>query len=145
MKVLCSDDWYTKIFNSLFEEAAKYTWNDLKEGPFTGPFWGWMHANQHSASKKAILYLLLHPHIRSFRVRAALGKRDYQPLLHDLQLQPLDDNVPNVVGTYLLADRCHPHPKLLQADMGYCGQALVGCKTEGLEEIILGGLRGIAP
>jgi hypothetical protein len=120
---LRSDRWYTEIFNSLFEEAAKFTWKDPEKGPFTGPLWGWMNANRHSASKEAILHILLHPHIRSFRVRAALGKRDHKSLFLDLQLQPLDSTVPNVVGTYFLAGRRRSYAKVLKADMGYIGQA----------------------
>lgn len=118
-----SDRWYTKIFNTLFEETAKFTWKDEEKGPFTGPLWNWMNANRHSASKEAILRILLHPLIRSFRVRAALGKRDYKNLFLDLQLQPLDSTVPNVVGTYFLAGRRRSSAQVLKNDIGYAGQA----------------------
>jgi hypothetical protein len=82
-----------------------------------------MNANRDRTSKEAILQIMLHPHIRSFRVRAALGKRDYKDLFSDLQLSPLDSSVPNVVGTYFLAGRRQSDAKVLTADLGYTGQA----------------------
>jgi hypothetical protein len=82
-----------------------------------------MSANSQKNSRQAILQILLHPHIRSFRVRAALGKRNWQSLFSDLESESLDKEAPNVVATYLLQGRRRPDSSVLQADMGYCGKA----------------------
>ena len=101
------DRWYTEIFNKLFEEAARYDWKSSEKGPFTNFFWRWLTANQHNTRKEAILKILLHPHVRSLPVRAALGKRDYKSLFQDLQMQSLDSDVPNVIATYFLGGEPH--------------------------------------
>jgi hypothetical protein len=118
-----SDRWYTEILDSLFEEASKYTRYTTDDGPFTRTLWLWMSANSQKNSRQTILQILLHPHIRSFRVRAALGKRNWQSLFSDLESESLDKEAPNVVATYLLQGRRRPDSSVLQADMGYCGKA----------------------
>src|SRR5450755_3247646 len=82
-----------------------------------------MSENSQKNSRQAILQILLHPHIWSFRVRAALGIRKWQSLFSDLESESLDKEAPNVVATYLLQGRRRPDSSVLQADMGYCGKA----------------------
>jgi hypothetical protein len=118
-----SDRWYAEILDSLFKEASNYTRYTTDDGPFTRTMWLWMSANSQENSRQAILQILLHPHIRSFRVRAALGKRNWQSLFTDLESESLDKEAPNVVATYLLQGRRRPDSSVLQADMGYCGKA----------------------
>jgi hypothetical protein len=118
-----SDRWYAEIFDSLFEEASKYTRYTTSDGPFTRKLWLWMSANSQKNSRQAILQILLHPHIRSFRVRAALGKLNWQSLFSDLESESLDKGAPNVAATYFLQGRRRPDSSVLQADMGYCGKA----------------------
>lgn len=123
LRILRSDRWYTEILHKLFEEAAKFTQKDHSKGPFTGPLWGWMYANRHEDSQTAFLRILLHPHIRSYRVRAALGGQSYESLFDDLQLRSLDTRAPNVMGTYFLAGRRRSDSEFLKADIAYVGQA----------------------
>ena len=129
LRILRSDHWYTEILHNLFEEAAKFTWKDHSKGPFTLPLWGWIYANRHKDSKTAILRILLHPHIWSYRVRAALGGQSYESLFDDLQLRPLDTRAPNAIGLYFLAGRRRSGSEFLKADIAYIGQACA-LKTE---------------
>jgi hypothetical protein len=120
----------------MFEESRKYTRYTTDEGPFTAILWRWMEGNSDEESRQAVLRLLLHPHIRSFLVRAALGKLNWEYLASDLGLQSLETytNVPNVAAIYMLHGRRRPDSSDLQVDMGYCGEAAATTfrtKTEG--------------
>lgn len=81
-----------------------------------------MFANSQQTSRQAILEILLHPHIRSFRVRAALGKRDWQSLVSDLGCESLDKDAPDVAAICSLRTTSTDSSGL-EADLAYAGKA----------------------
>jgi hypothetical protein len=80
-----------------------------------------MMANSSEHSRQAILNILLHPQVRSFRVRAALGKRDWQSISSDLDFKSLDIDVPDVFATYYIQGQPWPNLSILYQRMEYCG------------------------
>jgi hypothetical protein len=116
---LQSDCWYTQILYGIFDEALRWTQRDVLDG--TSPFsvTMWLYCITNASKRDTILEMLLHPFVRSFRVRAALGQGNWNNLLSELPKQPLPlvsscNQIPNVAAIYLLG--C---PTML-----YCGQAL---------------------
>jgi hypothetical protein len=88
------------------------------------PFWKWLQANQDKDSRDYILGILLHPHTRSFKVRAAIGKRDWKNLSAELQMKPLDREVPDVLGTYHLEGERRCGAATLEKNERYCGRGI---------------------
>ena len=75
------------------------------DSPFAFPMLRWLQANSDMKTRNALLELLLHPHARSYRCRAALGQRNQRLIFDILESYPLTQcgkAGPNVVGTYLL-------------------------------------------
>lgn len=71
----------------------------------------------------AVLAILLHPHVRSFRVRAALGRDSWTNLMSELGLVPLHTPAPPVAAIYFLRGHRRAASGELARDIGYCGKA----------------------
>lgn len=113
---------YREIVYSLFNNASSYTEGALlPDVCISRKLWRWMTTN--SDQIETILRILLHPHIRSFRVRAALGRDQWQSLMSDLESVPLVTLAPPVPITYFLRGYRRPNAVELSMDMGYCGRA----------------------
>jgi hypothetical protein len=118
-----ADEWYSEIFQHLFEKASESSLKDWKESPFDCHLLRWMNVNGDEEARGGILRILLHPQVRSFAVRNATGKQDFKNLLSDLQFFPLASTPPNVIAVYFLLGCHRPGSKALKSDMGYVGQA----------------------
>ncbi|KAF5573978.1 aminodeoxychorismate synthase [Fusarium subglutinans] len=119
------DEWYMSVLDSLFHELSNYPPQAIDSSPFGDSVYFWMLANYNESSRKALLSLLLHPHVRSFRVRSAIGGNDWSDLntrLESFSLAKDMSKIPSVVGTYFLHGQ-HRSGGLLSRDMGYVGQA----------------------
>jgi len=93
------------ILDQIFEMALKTNEESVPDSPFAFPMLRWLQANSDMKTRNALLEFLLHPHVRSYRCRAALGQRNQQLIFDILESYPLTQcgkAVPNVVGTYLL-------------------------------------------
>ncbi|KAF2192814.1 hypothetical protein K469DRAFT_694852 [Zopfia rhizophila CBS 207.26] len=123
-QILNHDRHYEKIVHRIFDMAFQYTHKSLEKSPSTMPFWKWLEANQDKDSRDKILGILLHPHTRSFKVRAAIGKRDWKNLSTELQMKPLDREVPNVLGTYHLEGERRYDAATLEKNGRYCGRGI---------------------
>lgn len=87
--------------------------------------WRWLDANSCIETRKAILDMLLDPRVRSFRVRAALGRQTWTNLASELHFYDLmSEDIPPVAATYLiLGCRRLDDSVQLESDMAYVGQA----------------------
>ncbi|KAM0483610.1 hypothetical protein ACHAPX_002102 [Trichoderma viride] len=125
------DYWYTAIFNNILNAAASYTWETLKSSPFDLAYFRWLQSNNTDAARDAILMVLLHSHVRSFRNRAALGQRDWKDLFGRLESKSLADEIgqiPNLIGVYALHAPCKAESA--HGEMAYVGQA---CSLSGFD------------
>ncbi|KAH0528128.1 hypothetical protein TsFJ059_003028 [Trichoderma semiorbis] len=119
------DKWYVEIFNRIFKEITRYSEETIEESPFRLNNFRWLSANADDTSREAILKVLLHPHVRSFRTRNALGKTNWDSLHSALESFPLmgdHSQIPAVIGTYTLLGKCR-QGGALSHDMAYVGQA----------------------
>lgn len=124
--VLRYDRWYTEIIDNMFEAASKHTHEVLDTKPVARSLFRWISANFHATARQAIRRILLHPHIRPYRVRAELGRKNWQSLHSRLatnSLELLDKQPPNVFGTYLLHGQRRRGPSEPQKNMAYYGKA----------------------
>src|SRR3954469_6480104 len=109
----------------MFEAASKHTHEVLDTRLVVRSLFCWMSANFHASARKAIRRILLHSHLRPYRVRAELGRKNWQSLHSRLatnSLELLDKQPPNVFGTYLLHSQCRRSSPELQKNMAYCGK-----------------------
>lgn len=93
------------VLDLIFDTSLKTTIENITESPFTIQTLRWFQANADQKTRNRLLEFLLHPHVRSYRCRAALGQRDQRRLfdiLESLPLTPCGTAIPNVIGTYLL-------------------------------------------
>jgi hypothetical protein len=93
------------ILDQIFEMALKTNEESVPDSPFAFPMLRWLQANSDMKTRNALLEFLLHPHVRSYRCRAALGQLNQRLIFDILESYPLTQcgkAVPNVVGTYLL-------------------------------------------
>jgi hypothetical protein len=123
--VLRHDRWYTEIIDNIFEAASKHTHEALDTRLVTRSLFRWISANFHATARQAIRRILLHPHVRLYRVRAELGRKNWQSLHSRLatnSLELLNKQPPNVFGTYLLHGQRRCGSSELQKNMAYCGK-----------------------
>ncbi|RFN49576.1 homeodomain-like protein [Fusarium flagelliforme] len=130
-KVRNHDKWYTSIFENAFDSSDETTNPLSPKSLFSGVQLDWMKSNSDEKTKSALLRLLLHPHSRSFRNRAAIGHRDDRAMFRILESYPLSSGaklVPNCIGTYFVWGEPRHAATDENADCsdytGYCGQAL---------------------
>ncbi|KAH7176722.1 hypothetical protein EDB81DRAFT_49386 [Dactylonectria macrodidyma] len=119
------DQWYKSILDNIFKTLSRCSDDNLDSSPFHESAFRWLCANANVCSQQAILDILLHPHVRSYRNRAALGSGDWCDLFRALETFSLADQtsqVPSVIGTYALWGRRHDR-RTLNHDMVYIGQA----------------------
>jgi len=90
---------------------------------FSIPFYKWLLANSTLENRQRITNILLHPHVRSLQVRAALGRRNWSSLYADLPFEQFETTVPNVAAVYFLNGRRYVNANGLHQDIGYVGQA----------------------
>lgn len=93
------------VLNLIFDASLKTTIENITESPFTAQALRWFQANADMKTRNGLLEFLLHPHVRSYRCRAALGQPDQRHLfdiLETLPFTPCGSAIPNVIGTYLL-------------------------------------------
>ncbi len=124
--VLRHNRWYTEIIDNIFYAASKHTHEALDTRLVTRSLFRWMSANSHATALQAIRRILLHPHVRPYRVRAELGRKKWQSLHSRLatnSLELLDKQPPNIFGTYLLHGQRRRGSSELQKTMAYCGKA----------------------
>lgn len=122
-----SDHWYGLILDAIFDEASRVPLEDVAahKTPFTVQSWRWLNANSSIETRKAILNMLLDPRVRSFRVRAALGRQDWTNLASELHFYDLvSEDIPAVAATYLILGCRHLNSSVqLESDMAYVGQS----------------------
>lgn len=94
-----------EIVYGLFNYASRYTEATLlPDVCISRKLWRWMTTN--SDQIETILSILL----RSFRVRAALGRGQWQSLMSDIESVPLVTPAPPVPATYFLRGYADPTP-----------------------------------
>jgi hypothetical protein len=93
------------------------------KGQYSVSFWNWAIANTSDDARRRITKMLMDPRVRSFRIRAALGRRDFTDIYTELPFEPLDGPAPNIAGVYLLNGRVASRERQDKADLGYVGQA----------------------
>ncbi|CAH0049270.1 unnamed protein product [Clonostachys solani] len=99
------DQWYKGILDNIYQALSYSSNENLDTSPFHESMFRWLCANSSAASQQAILDVLLHPHVRSYRTRAVLGRQDWRDLFHSLETFSLATQVPripSVIGTYAL-------------------------------------------
>ncbi|KAH7153114.1 hypothetical protein EDB81DRAFT_446698 [Dactylonectria macrodidyma] len=99
------DGDYIAILNKLFEEAISTPEDRVQNSPCTLLMLRWLKKNSSERNRNALCELLLHPHIRSFRTRAALGQHSQDSIFEVLEtcrLTRTGKGIPNVFGIYLL-------------------------------------------
>ncbi|KAG8350387.1 hypothetical protein FVEN_g11427 [Fusarium venenatum] len=127
-KIQQHDGWFLSIFERIFDASGSTTNPKSPKSLFTGVMLDWMKSNSDEKIRNALLSFLLHPHVRSFSCRAALGHRDVRSLFHILEshtLVPDGKGILNMIGIYFL----HGVPEDsdtadLSEHSGYCGQAM---------------------
>ena len=128
------DQWYAEILDILFDRASEGS-ESLSNGNQTFSIlnFRYLSANLHPDLRKNLLAFLLHPHVRSLRVRAALGRRDLRLVVKELPSKQLECRPPDVFGTYFLQGRSDSgdgsHPRI---DLGYVGQAAGVSSNDGI-------------
>ncbi|KAF4472985.1 Aminodeoxychorismate synthase [Fusarium albosuccineum] len=119
------DKWYMEVIDGIFTELSCHSERTMKASPFGHNTYRWLSANTSEASRASMCRVLLHPHVRSFRTRSALGNSNWDGLFNRLESFSLMDElsqIPSVIGTYFL----HGQRRLggaLVHDMAYVGQA----------------------
>lgn len=122
INVLRHDRWYTKIIDNIFNASSRQNLQALDAGSM---LLRWQTANSCATAQKDIRRILLHPHVRPYRVRAELGRNNWQSLYSRLateSLVPGNTPAPNVFGTHLLQGQCRLGSSELQKNMVYCGK-----------------------
>lgn len=117
MSILRDDRWYTEILDTLFDYTLKHTHKALDTRFVGKPLFRWISANFHTTVRQATRRIVLHPHVHLYRVRAELGRMDWQTLHSCVATNLLDlmnKEPPNVFGTYLLHGQCQPNSSDLQ-------------------------------
>lgn len=93
------------VLDLIFDASLKMTIESTPKSMFTTQTLHWFQANADTKTRSRLLEFLLHPHVRSYRCRAALGQQDQRRLfdiLESLPLTPCGSAIPSVIGTYLL-------------------------------------------
>ncbi|KAI9147671.1 Aminodeoxychorismate synthase [Paramyrothecium foliicola] len=125
MNIRRHDEWYKSILDNIFKALSCFSDDNLNSSPFHESGFRWLCANANTGSQQAILDVLLHPHVRSFRNRAVLGSGDWSDAFCALETFSLTDQasqVPAIIGTYALYGRRRAQ-SALSHDMVYIGQA----------------------
>ncbi|KAL7936601.1 hypothetical protein V8C35DRAFT_295931 [Trichoderma chlorosporum] len=98
-------DWYSTLLNRLFDAARETTEVSVDNSPFSTHMLLWLRANSSQKSRNAILEFLLHPQVRSFRTRAALGRgriKRFSSIIETYQISDDGEDIPSVIGIYAL-------------------------------------------
>ncbi|KAF5002520.1 hypothetical protein FDECE_10614 [Fusarium decemcellulare] len=122
-RVVKHDSKYMDIVKELFKKATSTVPSRAEDSPFSSSMLSWLQSN--AETQNEISEFLLHPHVRSFRCRAALGQPNLRLALEQVpafELSRCGNAVPNVVGTYALHGRRTDEDGARQ-DLLYIGQA----------------------
>jgi hypothetical protein len=120
------------IVDQLFEMARNTDKEDISNSSLNHHMLHWLRANSEGNIRNALLELLLHPHVRSFRCRNALGQVSQASMLENLEMSPLThcgSSAPNVLGTYLLHGMHKDDPEKRE-DLVYVGQSAAVTPTD---------------
>lgn len=126
MNILRHDRWYTEIMHTLFDYFLEHTHKPLDTRSVGKPLFRWISANFYTAARQGIRRILLHPHVRLYRIRAELGRMDWQSLHSHVTTNSMDlmnKESPNVFSTYPLHGQCRPDSSELQKNMAYNDKA----------------------
>ncbi|RYP35222.1 hypothetical protein DL767_003888 [Monosporascus sp. MG133] len=101
---------------------------EVGSAPFSHRTLKWLQANAGPQTRNAILEFLLHPLIRSYRVRSVLGRRSHTHVFDDLETFPLSwdaSDIPHVLGIYTLHATQNSTPTAGEStqDPAYVGKA----------------------
>ncbi|RYP53982.1 hypothetical protein DL768_001132 [Monosporascus sp. mg162] len=101
---------------------------EVGSAPFSHRTLKWLQANAGPQTRNAILEFLLHPLIRSYRVRSVLGRRSHTHVFDDLETFPLSwdaRDIPHVLGIYTLHATQNSTPTAGEStqDPAYVGKA----------------------
>jgi hypothetical protein len=112
--------------DKFFDKALVTSESTVDDSPYSRRLLPCLRANSDFGIRNALSELLLHPHVRSFRTRAALGQSNQPHIFHVLETFSLNqqgEGIQNVIGIYLLHG-----PRLQQRaqteDLVYIGQSL---------------------
>ena len=83
------DRWILQIIENFLERAASCEFYIPDCGPFTKVVWQRLRANSQADTRKAIMKILLHSHVRPCRTRAAFGHLNWQSSITDLNVSLL--------------------------------------------------------
>ena len=73
------------ILDKLLEEAISTPKDRAQKSPFTSLMLRWLRKNSNVRIRNVLCELLLHPHIRSFRTRTALGQHSQDSIFEVLE------------------------------------------------------------
>lgn len=120
--------WYTSIYERIFNEGDKTSHAGSPDSVFSPSMLNWIKANSDARIQNALLDFLLHPHIRSFRTRAALGHEDMRSMVNILEFHPMETagkDFANVIGVYFILEvPAKTNDGDERKPLGYCGQAM---------------------
>ncbi|VTO93269.1 unnamed protein product [Fusarium graminearum] len=127
-KIQQHDDWYISMLEDIFKQAGDTSQDNTPFSLFSPTMLVWLKANSDERTRNALISLLLHPHVRSLRCRAAMGHRNTNTLLNILEFHELrscGEEIPNVIGTYFIHGELTEINSAGETDhIGYSGQAL---------------------
>jgi len=89
----------------MFNSAQKTKFSEIGSSPYCRTTLRWLQANADPPIRNTILSFLLHPLIRSYRVRSILGRRSHKRVFDNLktfQLTQDGGDIPQVLGIYAL-------------------------------------------
>ncbi|KAF5259533.1 hypothetical protein FOXYS1_9836 [Fusarium oxysporum] len=124
------DSWYKAIVDRVFDTVLKYTTRPKAQSPFSPEMSRWLKDISDLNTRASLYEFLLHPAVRSYRCRAAIGRepvsrKQESRLFNHLEFFPVTEcgsAVPNVNGTYLLHG-VRASDKDPSLDQIYVGQA----------------------
>lgn len=109
------------IMNAIFFHADNTPSDEVHGSIYSRAMLYWLKANSGEKSRNLISEFLLHPHIRSLRCRAVMGRHDWGQLFEELESLPLSSSgkdIPEVIGIYALSARTTD----TQQEFAYVGQ-----------------------
>ncbi|KAH7322914.1 hypothetical protein B0I35DRAFT_190270 [Stachybotrys elegans] len=115
-------EWYLSLLDSLFDAAQSVLAGTARDEPFTKHMLRWLKVNSSERMRNALSEFFLHPLVRSFRTRAALGQGKTERIFDILESLPLSeggDGIPNILGIYLVHGH---HADSTEDDLAYVGQ-----------------------
>jgi hypothetical protein len=116
------DIWYSSLLDGLFNAAMTTPISSVGDSPFTQHMLRWLKVNSSIQMRNALIDFLLHPHIRPYRTRAALGQTKTQRIFSILEMFPLSSDggrIPNVFGIYLICG--HQANSSMKENLVYVG------------------------